>query len=175
MDHPEEILLLKLSRFHVARLHEPLAAGGERIREVIRHPGAVTIVPILDGGQVCLIRNRRAAVAQTLLELPAGTLDPNEPPQVCAHRELSEETGFLAKTMKPVQSFFMSPGILDERMHLFVAEGLRSGPTCREPGELIENHIVTWREAISLVDSGAIQDAKTIVGLLMYDRLRDAR
>src|SRR5688572_30713096 len=92
----EPIILLQGSRFRVERVFQPTADGGVREREVVRHPGAVTILPLLDDGRICLIRNYRASVEKTLIELPAGTLDSGEEPGVCASRELIEETGYRA-------------------------------------------------------------------------------
>ncbi|MEO8494333.1 MAG: NUDIX hydrolase [Planctomycetota bacterium] len=164
--------LLVTSRFRVEEVARRTPDGQIRTRAVVRHPGAVTIIPMVDDDRVCLIRNFRVSVNQTLIELPAGTLEPPEPPEQAADRELREETGYRAGTMRELHGFYLSPGILDERMHLFVATDLESIGTAREPGEEIENLVVTWREAMQLVESREIQDAKTIVGLLLYDRLR---
>jgi ADP-ribose pyrophosphatase len=119
-----------------------------------------------------LIRNFRVSVQQTLIELPAGTLDPGEDPQTTAQRELAEETGFRAGRWQHLHSFYLSPGILDERMHLFLATDLVAGPPAREPGEEIETLITPWGQALAWIASGEIQDAKTIAGLLFYDQLR---
>jgi ADP-ribose pyrophosphatase len=104
----------------------------------------------LDDGRVCLIRNYRVSVEQTLIELPAGTLEPNEDPAQTAERELIEETGYRAQTVTSLASFYLSPGILDERMHLFLASGLEWVGTAREPGEEIENLVVPWPQAMDL-------------------------
>ena len=85
---------------------------------------------------------------------------------------MREETGFQAASLRELHGFYLSPGILDERMHLYVATDLEAVGCAREPGEEIENLVVSWREAMQLVESRQIQDAKTIVGLLLYDRLR---
>ena len=164
--------LLTASRFHVQKVSYLARDGQKRVREVVRHPGAVTIIPLVDEQHVCLIRNYRVAVAQTLIELPAGTLEPDEDPLRTAERELVEETGYRAGEMLPLHEFYLSPGILDERMHLFLATGLTAGATAREPGEEIENLVVAWGDALRMIDSHEIQDAKTIVGLLYYERYR---
>jgi len=165
--------LLQTERFSVETVTRASRDGQLLQRAVIRHPGAVTIVPILEDGRVCLIRNFRVAVGQPLVKLPAGTLEPGEQPQRAAERELIEETGFRAERIVHLHSFFMSPGILDERMHLFLAEKLTSVGTMREPTEEIENLIVRWEQAHEMIRSGEIQDAKTLVGLLLYEqRLR---
>ena len=163
-------VLLTAQRFRVEMASRTDANGAVHQREVVRHPGAVTILPMVDQQHVCLIRNYRMAVAQTLIELPAGTLEPGEQPAATAHRELIEETGYRAGCIEQVHSFFLSPGILDERMHLFVASDLTPGPAEREAGEEIENLVVTWDEALQMVRDGRIEDAKTIVSLLYYDR-----
>ena len=106
-------LLLTGRMFQVVRRESVAADGRRHVREVIRHPGAVVLLPILDDGRVVLIRNRREAVGQHLVELPAGTLEPGEDPMAAAHRELAEETGYRAGTMELLVSFFSSPGILD--------------------------------------------------------------
>lgn len=168
----ESEILLKTRRFDVVRLSYQSADGQTHQREVARHPGAVTILPLLDDGRVCLIRNYRVAVGQTLIELPAGTLEPGEEPLATAHRELEEETGYRAASVEKLNEFFMSPGILSERMLLFLATGLTAGPSRLEAGEQIENLIVSWTDAIRLVERGEIQDAKTLVALLWYDRFR---
>ena|SRR5215469_8890134 len=163
-------LLLKTGRFDVVRLSYRDADGSVHTREAARHPGAVTILPILEDGRVCLIRNYRVAVDQTLIELPAGTLEPGEAPSVTAARELEEETGYRASDVRQLAEFFMSPGILSERMVLFLARGLTPGATRLEGGELIEPFHVAWDEAMALVERGEIRDAKSLVGLLWYDR-----
>jgi ADP-ribose pyrophosphatase len=157
--------LLVTSRFRVVRL-EQTVHGKPHVREIVRHPGSVVIVPVVDEERICLIRNHRIAVAKTLIELPAGTLEPGEDPTECARRELIEETGFRASAISLWLRFYAAPGILDERMHIFVATGLIQGTPNREPGEEIDNLIVRWDEAIELIHRGEIEDAKTIIGLL---------
>jgi ADP-ribose pyrophosphatase len=165
-------LLLTTTKFRVVRERVTSPSGKDKTREFVRHPGACVILPLLDDGRVCLIRNWRYAVGQTLIELPAGTLEPPEPPEVTAERELIEETGYRAKRIELLHAFFLSPGILDEKMHLYLATGLTEGETAREEGEEIENWLVPWDEAIAMIFRREIQDAKTIVGLLWVDRLR---
>jgi ADP-ribose pyrophosphatase len=169
-DEPE--LLLQARRFRVVRMSRRLADGKMHTHEVVMHPGAVVILPLVDADHVCLIRNFRMAVGETLLELPAGTLEPNEDPAVTAHRELIEETGYRADKIEKLCEFYMSPGILNERMHLFLATGLHAGKTALESGEEIETLVVPWQEAMRLVEAGEVRDAKSLVGLLHYDRLR---
>src|SRR5688500_15876079 len=170
MSEPE--LLLQTPRFRVVRETYVTSGGDMRSREIVRHPGAVVIVPLLDDGRVCLIRNWRVSVRQTLIELPAGTLEPPEPPQAAAARELAEETGYSAARIELVHHFYPAPGILDEKMHLFLAGGLTPGSPRREAGEEIENLLLPLDEAVALIFRGEIRDAKTLVGLLWAERLR---
>ncbi|MDR1964884.1 MAG: NUDIX hydrolase, partial [Planctomycetaceae bacterium] len=134
-------------------------------RHVVIHPGAVVILPILDDGRLVLIRQQRVAVDETLIELPAGTLEPNEQPLSTARRELIEETGYTAKTMTLIMTFFASPGFVREEMQLFKATDLIPGPTAMEDGEKIETLIVDLPQALQMITDGQIKDAKTIIGL----------
>lgn len=170
----EPQVLLTAARFRVEAVSRTDATGRVHHRQVIRHAGAVTVVPLLADQRVCLIRNYRVAVDRTLIELPAGMLEPPEDPQVTAARELEEETGYRAGQLTPLPAFFLSPGILDERMHLYLATQLTSGPARREPGEEIENLIVPWQQALGWALDGTIEDAKTLVGLLVCESLRRA-
>jgi ADP-ribose pyrophosphatase len=170
---PEELLVTRI--FRVVRHREIGPDGREHTKVTVQHPGAVTILPILDDGRVCLIRNYRVAVGKALVELPAGTLEPGEDPAETARRELIEETGYTAARLEKLREFFLSPGILNERMHLYLARGLTPGKTAMEPGEQIEPLVVGWAEAMQMVADGAIEDAKTLVGLLHFDRMRPGR
>jgi len=175
MPHPSRSqteLLLATRRFQVVRHRQTLADGHEVIRETIQHPGAVVILPLLEDGRVCLLRNYRIAVDETLVELPAGTLDRDESPIATAARELAEETGYTAARLETLGELLMSPGILNERMHIFIATGLSEGAAAPEPGEEIETFVVPWDDALAMVDDGRIRDAKTVATLLLYDRLR---
>lgn len=163
--------LLVTRRFRVVCQNEPDANGQMRPREYLVHPGAVTIIPLLADGGVVLIRNRRVAVGVTLVELPAGTLDPGESPEQTARRELIEETGYRASHFKLLCEFHTSPGVLSERMYLFLATGLSEGQAAPEPGEKIEPFVLSWQDAMAMVDRGEIHDGKTLAGLMFYDRI----
>ncbi len=157
-------VVFKASRFNVVRIEEP---GAVRVRDVVEHPGSVVVVPVVSPRDVCLVEVARIAVGRTLLELPAGTLDRVESPAEAAARELAEETGYRAGRITPLGGFWMSPGILRERMHLFLAEDLVPGPQALEPGERITVRVVSWEEAVAMCHDGRIEDAKTVAGLLL--------
>ncbi|HET6246867.1 MAG TPA: NUDIX hydrolase [Tepidisphaeraceae bacterium] len=146
--------------------------GKRHSREVVAHNGAVLVMGFLDDGRVLLIRNRRYAVGQTLIELPAGTLEKGEEPIKCAARELLEETGYQASRVEPLLTFFTSPGILSERMHVFAAYDLENKGMALEEGEDIEVMPTKWNDAMSMALDGRIQDGKTIAAVLWYDRVR---
>lgn len=171
MDSPE--ILLEASRFRVVRRWQQ--SGEHRFaREIVEHPGSVTIVPMVDEDHVCLIRNFRIGVEETLIELPAGTREAGEAPMATARREVLEETGYRATSVEPLHAFWMSPGILNERMHLFLARGLTKARQNLDPGEDIEPLVVPWEAALAMADEGRIHDAKTLVGLYYCDRLMRA-
>jgi ADP-ribose pyrophosphatase len=140
------------------------------IREVVVHPGAVVVLALTGDDRVVLIRTRRYAVGQILIELPAGTLEKGEDPINCAGRELLEETGYLAGRLVPIGNFFTSPGILSEKMYAYAAYDLERRNTALEEGEEIELLPTPYDQAIAMIKDGQIHDGKTIAALLMYDR-----
>src|SRR5688572_6616309 len=140
------------------------------IREVVVHQGAVVVMGVLPDQRIILIRTRRYAVGQNLIELPAGTLEKGEDPINCAGRELLEETGYLAGRLRPIGNFYTSPGILSEKMYAFVAYDLEKQRQALEEGEEIELQLATLDEASEMIRRGEIHDGKTIAALLMYDK-----
>jgi ADP-ribose pyrophosphatase len=124
---------------------------------------------------VCLVENQRFAVGKTLLEVPAGTIDPGEPPEVTAARELVEETGYRGGRVTFIREWFVSPGFLTEKMFLFLCEDLKPGPTELEPDEKLRPIVVRWEDAIAMALDGRIEDGKSIVALLLCDHLRKQR
>jgi ADP-ribose pyrophosphatase len=168
----DELTLLKARRFSIVEKTVTRADGQTASCQYVKHLGSVAILPLLDDGRVCLIRSCRLTVGETLIEVPAGTREPDESPLETARRELAEETGYRAASFEELIEYFPSPGVLSERMWIFVAKGLTPGPHAREANEEIDNLIVTRDEAIAMVDSREIQDGKTIVALLAYERLR---
>lgn len=148
------------------------AADGTVIRrDVVVHPGAVVILPVIDAGHVCLLRNHRWVVGETLWEIPAGTLEPGEPVEEAARRELQEETGYTAAAWRAMGYFYASPGVLDEKLHFFVAERLTPGPSSPEADEELQAVTVPLAEAVAMCLDGRIRDAKTVTALLWWERL----
>jgi ADP-ribose pyrophosphatase len=137
---------------------------------MIRHPGASAIVPLLDTSvedpEVLLIRQYRYAADGYLYEIPAGRLDAGESPLDCARRELREETGYSATRVEPLFTMFTTPGFTDEKIHLFLATGLVAGESAREADEFMELVPTRLSRALSMIEQGEIQDAKTALALL---------
>ncbi len=163
-----EKIILSTARFTVVNKEYVQREGNSVDKAIVRHPGAVAIVPLVDDKTICLIRNFRVAVDRELIELPAGTREPNETPLETAHRELEEETGYVANKLTHLHTLVVSPGILDERIDLYVAQDLTYSSPAREPGEQIENYLVSIDEAMQLMRDGKIQDSKTISGLMLF-------
>jgi len=160
----------KKVRLEVHHLEDEDDPTSRTRREVVVHPGAVVVLPIMHNDNVLLIRNRRYAIEQTLIELPAGTLEKGEDPINCAGRELLEETGFLANRMQSIGSFYSSPGVLTEKMYVYAAYDLEKQEQALEAGEEIELMAVDFAEAFDMIRTGQIQDAKTIAALFLFDR-----
>jgi ADP-ribose pyrophosphatase len=164
----EPIVLFEGQRFRVERLIQTMPDGTQHAKQIVRHPGAVALLPLLDDGRICLVQNYRLSVAQTLIELPAGTLEPGEDPAAAARRELAEETGYRAGRIEELATFYTSPGILDERMVLYLATSLQPGPLGLDAGEDIRPLLTTLPDALAMVGDGRIRDAKSMLGLLYY-------
>lgn len=148
-------------------IREVVEMGGRRmVRETVQHPGAVVIVPFLERDRIVFVRQYRRAVDRVLWELPAGTLDARERPVVCARRELEEETGWRASRLRRLGQFFAAPGFTSERMTVFLASGLTRGVQRPEPDELIRPVTLSLPSALAKIRSGAICDAKSIIGVL---------
>jgi ADP-ribose pyrophosphatase len=155
----------RLVRFRVDTIELP--DGRTTIREIVNTPGAVTIIPLTADHRVRMVRQYRSAVGEYLLELPAGTLRPGEPPEEAAARELAEETGDRAAHWKYLTSFYTMPGVCNEIIHLFLATGLMPGSTNHDLDESIEVVTLPIEQTLEMIRSGQIRDAKTIVGLLV--------
>jgi 8-oxo-dGTP pyrophosphatase MutT (NUDIX family) len=134
--------------------------------EIVHHPGGAAIVALDDANRVCLLHQYRPAAGGWVWELPAGRLEPGEPPALTASRELVEEAGREAGQWQDMGYILSSPGVFDERIHLFLARQLRTVPDQHEPHEVLEAHWVSLPEALERAMNGGILDSKTIVGLL---------
>ena len=147
-----------------------LEPGGVRVRrDVVRHPGSVVVLPVDGSGRstrVLLERQYRYAAGERLWELPAGRLDPGERPLAGAKRELLEETGFTARSWKRALFFYVSPGFVDESMHVFIARGLKPGKAQPEEDERITVRLFPIKQAVRMAMNGSIRDAKTIAAVL---------
>jgi len=153
------------------RRDELLEPGGVRTtRELVTHPGSVVVLPVLPDGRVVLIRQYRHAARQFLWELVAGRVDEGESPRKAAARELIEETGYRARQFRAFLDFFPSPGFLEERMHILLAEGLTEGQATPEADEKITNRSFAQKELEQMIQQRTIRDGKTISGLLFYFR-----
>lgn len=159
-------------RVRVEQRRVPRRDGQVELREMVVHPGSVVLLPLLDDGRVVMIRNRRFAVERTLLELCAGTVEAGEDVAVCAARELEEETGYRASQLEPLLSFFPSPGVSNERMHVFVARGLHKTAQQLDQSEQIDVELRTFAEVLTAIAEHEIEDAKTIAAVLFFHTWR---
>jgi ADP-ribose pyrophosphatase len=151
------------------RRDELVEPGGVRTtREMITHSGSVVVLPVLPDGRVLLIRQYRHAARQFLWELVAGRMDEGESPRKAAARELMEETGYRARHFQIFLDFFPSPGFLEEKMFILLAEGLTEGIAQPEEDEKIESRAFERKELEQMIQKRIIRDGKTIAGLLCY-------
>ena len=142
--------------------------GVRTVREVVTHPGSVVVLPVLPDGRIVLVRQYRHATRQYLWELVAGRMERGENPKKGAQRELIEETGYRAKKITLFLDFFPTPGFLEERMYLLLAEGLTAGEAAPEEDEKIVVAAYTRKQLEEMMRSRKLKDAKTIAGLLFY-------
>jgi 8-oxo-dGTP pyrophosphatase MutT (NUDIX family) len=143
-----------------------LPNGRHTALEVVHHPGGAAIVALNDLKQVCLLRQYRYVGGGWIWELPAGKLEPAEPPQETARRELTEEAGVVATDWVSLGSILSSPGVFSEVIHLYLAQGLSAARSELEDSEVIEVHWLSFRQACDMALSGELRDAKTVIGLL---------
>ena len=147
-----------------------LPNGSTTELEMIRHPGAAAVVPLLEDGRVVLIRQYRHAAGGFILEIPAGKLDPGESPESCASRETEEEAGMRPGALHPLGMIFTTPGFTDEKIHLFAATELVPTAQNLDPDEVLEVLPMPLAEALELTRSDRIQDSKTLCALLRLDQ-----
>lgn len=141
--------------------------GQTYIREVVHHRGSAVILPVLDDGNVALVRQYRHPAVKYLLELPAGTLNDHERPEDGAARELEEELGLRAGKMEKLSEFFVSPGFCEEKMWLYLATDLTETAQRLEEDEFLEVIRLPFDRALQMITDGEIEDAKTIIGLML--------
>jgi ADP-ribose pyrophosphatase len=136
-------------------------------RDIVQHHGSAVIVPVFADKTVALVKQYRHAARKYLLEIPAGSLEKDENPEIGARRELEEEIGVVAGKMEKLSEFYVSPGFLTEKMFVFLATDLTETAQKLEADELIEIEKFTFEEAFEMIREGEIEDAKTIVGLIL--------
>jgi ADP-ribose pyrophosphatase len=146
--------------------------GATATREVVEHVQAVAVVPVMADGRIVLVRQYRLPAGRELLEVPAGSLDPGEDPDTAAQRELQEEIGFATRRLSRLGGFWVAPGYCTEYIHIYLAKDLYESRLDADHDERIEVEIVTLDDALGRIDTGEIEDAKSICGLLQYARRR---
>ncbi len=150
-----------------------LANGNTALREIVEHAPVVAIVPIDESGDVILVRQYRLAAEEALLEVPAGLVDPGEDLEAAAQRELQEETGYRAASLRRLAGFFASPGFCTEFIHVYLAAGLTESPLAGDDDEDITVERVSLAEGVRLVEAGIIKDAKSVAGILLANAAAD--
>ncbi|MBN1967377.1 MAG: NUDIX hydrolase [Anaerolineae bacterium] len=164
----EPVYLGKLVKLYVETVELP--NGQTAIREIVRHPGAVAMVPLLDNGDVVLVRQYRVAARRLVLEIPAGTLEPGEDPEIAARRELQEEVGYWPGKLERLGGEFTAPGYTSEYIHLYLATGLEPSRLDEDDDEFLETVQLPFDEALRRVENGEIEDGKTMIALLRVAR-----
>ena len=151
------------------RIDEVELCNGERAsREVVEHSGAVAIIPLINKEKIFMVKQFRKPLDKELLELPAGKLESGEDPKDCALRELEEEIGYRAGSIKKLISIYTSPGFADEIIHIFIAKDLVKTMTSRDQDEFMDIFEINLMDTPNMILQGEITDAKTIAGLLTY-------
>lgn len=161
-------------RYKMHRLTERLPDDTIADRDVLRHPGAAVVVAVDSAGQIILVEQHRSALGHNLLEVPAGLLEPGEDPQETARRELKEETGFSPASIEPLLFLHPAPGFSDEKMYVYLAEGLDEGDQNLDEGEFVDVHRCPADQVLSLIGSGQITDGKSVAALLYYFTFKGA-
>lgn len=162
--------LISLLRYHVS------LDGRRLLREVVEHPGAVAVIPVSGDGKIIMVRQHRLPAGKSLLEIPAGTKGVGEEDEECARRELLEETGYSARILKKIWSFYPAPGYSTEKITLFFAKDLEKAERRLEEDEVMEVVETPIEDAVEMLRNGLVEDAKTIIGLCwLVEELKAAR
>ena len=148
-----------------------LPNGQSATREYLGHPGAAAVLPFLDKNRVILVKQYRYPIGEVTYEIPAGKLDKGETPLECATRELEEETGFKAKMIEKLISFYPSTAFSNELLHVFAAFGLKKGKNKPDEDEFVSAVSVNFKEALEMVRRGKIRDSKTVIALLYFENI----
>lgn len=151
--------------FSVEQMDVELADGSHGWRDLVRHHGGAGVVAVMDG-RVCLVRQWRVALGRMTLEIPAGKVDGDEPRDVCAARELTEETGLVAERLEHLAESYGAPGFTDEHTSVYLAHGLAQGTARPDEGELVNVVWVPLEDALEAIRAGLLDDAKTVTGIL---------
>lgn len=155
--------------------HVRLDDGSIARREVVEHPGGVTILPVDEAGNCYMVRQFRYPAGHMMLEAPAGKLEYGEDHRECAVRELSEETGFTADELLYLGGFYTSPGFSSELLHIYLALGLHAGESHLDEGEFLNVEKLPLQELVDMVMANQVEDAKTIIAILKAEKVLKAR
>ena len=164
--------ILESRSFKISREQVQLPNGHQTTVDIVRHPGACAVVPILGDGRLVLLRQYRHAIGGWHLEIPCGKLDPGETPEECAARELEEESGFQPGRLESLGAIWPTPGFSDERIHLFLGTALKLTEQRLEPNEVVEVLTMPFDDALGLVHKGEILDGKTMIALALVAERR---
>ena len=152
-----------------------LPDGKKSIREIVRHPGAVCVIPVTDEGEVIMVRQFRYAFEEVLLEVPAGKLEPGEDPLSAALRELEEESGVVAENVEYIGELYTTVAIFDEKIHMYLATGLTYKNAHPDDGEFLEIEKIPLSVLVEKVMNGEIKDSKTQIAILKADKIFQSR
>lgn len=169
IEQPQVLQSVEIFRGRVIEVTlDTIREGGKTYeREVVHHPGSAVIIPIFEDGTIALVRQYRHPAVRYLLEAPAGTLERGEAPEEGAARELEEELGYVAARLEKLSEFFVSPGFCEEKMWVYLATGMTKTERRLEDDEIVEVVRIPFSQALSMITTGEIDDAKTIIGVML--------